>query len=57
MLRILSNLPLMKPEILIIGAGPAGLACAMELSRNNRQAVLLEQDEQIGGLAKTLTIR
>ena len=45
------------PEILILGAGPAGLACAMELSRKGKRATVVERDEQIGGLAKTLTIR
>lgn len=45
------------PEFLILGAGPAGLACAMELSRKGKRATVVERDEQIGGLAKTLTIR
>jgi protoporphyrinogen oxidase len=45
------------PEILILGAGPAGLACAMELSRKGRRTMVVERDEQIGGLAKTLTFR
>ncbi len=45
------------PEILILGAGPAGLACAMELSRKGKRATVVERDEQIGGLAKTLTLR
>lgn len=45
------------PAILILGAGPAGLACAMELSRKGRRATVVERDEQIGGLAKTLTFR
>jgi protoporphyrinogen oxidase len=46
-----------SPAFLILGAGPAGLACAMELSRKGRQATVVERDDQIGGLAKTLTIR
>lgn len=45
------------PEILVLGAGPAGLACAMELSRHGKRCSVVERDEQIGGLAKTLTIR
>jgi len=45
------------PAILILGAGPAGLACAMELSRKGRPSTIVERDAQIGGLAKTLTIR
>lgn len=47
----------MDGEILIIGAGPAGLACAMELARAGEKAVLIERDDAIGGLAKTLTFR
>lgn len=42
---------------LIIGAGPAGLACAMELCRAGQTATVIEKDESIGGLAKTLTIQ
>jgi len=45
----------MDGEILIIGAGPAGLACAMELARAGRRADIVERDDAIGGLAKTLT--
>jgi protoporphyrinogen oxidase len=47
----------MDPDILILGGGPAGLACAMELSRKGRHSTIVERDEQVGGLAKTLTIR
>lgn len=47
----------MEADILILGAGPAGLACAMELSRKGRHCTVVEKDEQVGGLAKTLTLR
>jgi len=47
----------MHPETLILGAGPAGLACAMELSRQGKRSVVIEKDSQIGGLAKTLHVR
>lgn len=47
----------MDSETLILGAGPAGLACAMELSRHGRSSFVVERDEQVGGLAKTLTVR
>ena len=46
-----------SPETLVLGAGPAGLACAMELSREGRVCTVVERDELIGGLAKTLTVR
>ena len=45
------------PETLVLGAGPAGLACAMELSRRGRRCSIVERDAQIGGLAKTLTVK
>ena len=45
------------PEILVLGAGPAGLACTMELSRKGKTATVIERDDQVGGLAKTLTFR
>lgn len=45
----------MNDNILIIGAGPAGLACAMELCRSGETARIIERDASIGGLAKTLT--
>lgn len=44
-------------DVLVLGAGPAGLACAMELSRNGRRSTVIEKDAQVGGLAKTLSIR
>lgn len=47
----------MDPDILILGAGPAGLACAMELSRAGRHPTIIEKDAQVGGLAKTLEFR
>ena len=42
------------PETLVIGAGPAGLACAMELSRKGKSCSVIERDHQVGGLAQTI---
>lgn len=42
------------PDTLIIGAGPAGMSCAMELHRAGRACTIVERDDQVGGLAKTL---
>jgi protoporphyrinogen oxidase len=40
---------------IIIGAGPAGLTAAYELlTRTNIQPIILEADNQVGGLAKTV---
>lgn len=53
----------MKPEetvhgvtesILVVGAGPAGLTCAKELSKRGQACVILEQDEVVGGISRTV---
>ncbi len=41
-------------ETLVLGAGPAGLTAAYLLGKAGRQAVVLEADRQVGGLAKTV---
>src|SRR5436305_6595438 len=41
------------PNVLIMGAGPAGLTAAYELSRNDVQSVVLESDSVVGGIART----
>ena len=43
--------------VVVIGAGPAGLTAAYELTRHGTPVVLLEQDDQIGGLARTVEYR
>ncbi len=40
-------------ETLIIGAGPAGLAAAMELAEAKRDFRIIERSSAVGGLAKT----
>jgi len=40
-------------EIFVIGAGPAGLAAAYELSKQGRKSTIIEADNQVGGLART----
>ncbi|MCP5111950.1 MAG: FAD-dependent oxidoreductase, partial [bacterium] len=39
--------------VVIIGAGPAGLTAAYELSKHDRTSVVLEQSDIVGGLAQT----
>src|SRR5574341_1332290 len=39
--------------IVIIGAGPAGLTAAYELARHDRRAVVVEEQDKVGGLART----
>jgi protoporphyrinogen oxidase len=41
----------------VIGAGPAGLAAAHELSLRGRGATVLEQDDQVGGIARTVVYK
>jgi len=43
----------MKP-VVIIGAGPSGLAAAYELTKNNVPVIIIERLSQIGGLSRTL---
>jgi protoporphyrinogen oxidase len=41
---------------LVLGGGPAGLTAAYLLGRAGRDVVVLEEDDQVGGLAKTVEI-
>jgi protoporphyrinogen oxidase len=41
-------------DTLIIGAGPAGLTAAYELSKLGMRSTVLEADEQVGGLSRTV---
>lgn len=44
-------------DILVIGAGPAGLTAAYEISKLGLGATVLEMDQQVGGLARTVVCR
>lgn len=46
-----------SPPVAVIGGGPAGLTAAYELTLRKIPVVVLEQDRQIGGLAKTVEYR
>ena len=41
------------PPVVIIGAGPAGLTAAYELSKSQVESVVLEKDDVVGGIART----
>lgn len=41
-------------QVLILGAGPAGLTAAYELSGKGIPSIVLEQDSVVGGLARTV---
>lgn len=40
-------------DIVVIGAGPAGLSAAIEAQRQGKSVVLLEADEEAGGLTRS----
>src|SRR5215510_11434751 len=44
-------------ETLIIGAGPAGLTAAYELTKHGVRSTVLEADQQVGGLSRTVNYR
>jgi protoporphyrinogen oxidase len=53
-------MPLVAPEkrnVVIIGAGPAGLTAAYELSKHNVPAVVLEGDNTVGGISRTVNYK
>ncbi len=43
-----------QSNIVIIGAGPAGLTAAYELSKHGRTGIILEADNVVGGIARTV---
>lgn len=47
----------MKNSIIIIGAGPAGLAAALALVRQGMRPVVLEASSTVGGIARTETFK
>jgi protoporphyrinogen oxidase len=44
-------------RVIIIGAGPAGLTAAYELSKLGTPSVVLEKDDSVGGLSRTVDYR
>ena len=42
-----------EKQVVIIGAGPAGLTAAYELTKYDLQPIVLEQNDKVGGLART----
>lgn len=44
-------------DVVVIGAGPAGITCALELARKNKSVLVLEQDSQVGGISKTINYK
>jgi protoporphyrinogen oxidase len=44
-------------SVIVIGAGPAGLAAAYELSKRRQEVVCLEADSIVGGISRTVEYR
>lgn len=44
----------MPQQVVVIGAGPAGLSAAYELQKHGARSLILEAEKQIGGIAKTV---
>ncbi len=42
-----------RSEVIVVGAGFAGLACASELAESGVRVLVLEADERVGGVAET----
>jgi protoporphyrinogen oxidase len=43
-----------KENVHIIGAGPAGMACAYTLAKDGHTAVLIDEEKEAGGLCQTV---
>lgn len=41
-------------QIAVIGAGPAGLTAAYELRRKGESCIIIESDNVVGGLSRTV---
>lgn len=43
-----------KKTVVILGAGPSGLAAGLELINNEYNVIIVERDNQVGGISKTV---
>ncbi len=43
-----------NPPVVVIGAGPAGLTAAYELTKRGQPVVVLEADDVVGGISRTV---
>ncbi len=43
-----------SPEVVVIGAGPAGLTAAYQLSKQGVRSTILESDSVVGGISRTV---
>lgn len=47
--KLENSVKVYKTQVVIIGAGPAGLACREELNKNNIENIVLDNNDEIGG--------
>src|SRR5262245_23281923 len=45
-----------SPHVVILGAGPAGMSAAWRLSELGYRVTVLERDDAVGGMARTITM-
>ena len=45
-----------KQRVVVLGAGPAGMAAAWRLSELGHQVTVLERDDAVGGMARTINV-
>ena len=48
------ELKLTEPRDVVIGAGPAGLTAAIEFNKKGRSCIVLEADDVVGGISRTV---
>src|SRR5258706_5401157 len=45
-----------KPHVVVLGAGPAGISAAWRLSERGIRVTVLEKDDAVGGMGKTIKV-
>ena len=44
-------------KVVVIGAGPAGLTASYQLSKAGVKTIVLEKDQELGGIARTVNFK
>src|SRR5947199_318484 len=48
--------PSQKPKVVVLGAGPAGISAAWRLSELGYPVTVLDRNDAVGGMARTITL-